>query len=203
MLAALLLCAAVREADPSHRGVKHLPLCGGLSPHQRLQAEHVRGGSLLGQEAAQPDAAGKRAAGGLVLAALPPPCVLSDVSSEGFSEPTHLSSAARLAGVGALGEPLSRAGTRMLLTKGAAANWLGFEDAKHVVRSLALTRRADFWEWWKRERPVDLPYNPDKTYRCKWRAGAHRSCMRLPSVGAGCPGLGGASQSERGRCDTS
>ena len=71
-----------------------------------------------------------------------------------------------------MGEALSRAGTRKLWTKGAAANWLGFEDAKHVVRSLALTRRADFWEWWKRERPVHLPYNPDKAYRCKWRAGA-------------------------------
>jgi len=172
VLAALLLCAAVREVDPSHGDVQHLPLCGGHTPHQCLQAEHVWGGSLLGQEAAQPDAAGKRVAGALVLAALPPPCVLSDISSEGFSEPAHLSSAARLAGVGVLGEALSRAGTRKLWTKGAAANWLGFEDAKHVVRSLALTRRADFWEWWKRERPVHLPYNPDKAYRCKWRAGA-------------------------------
>jgi hypothetical protein len=189
VLTALLLCVAVREVDPSHGDAQHLPLCGGHTPHQRLQAAHVRGGSLLGQEAAQPDAAGKRAAGALVLAALPLPGVLSDVSSEGFSEPAHLSSAARLAGVGVLGEAPSRAGTKMLWTKGAAANWLGFEDAKHVMRSLALTRRADFWEWWKRERPVDLPYNPDKAYRCKWRAGAHCSCMRLPSVSAGCPGL--------------
>jgi hypothetical protein len=203
VLAALLLCAAVREADPSHGGIQHLALYGGHTPQQRLQAEHVRGGRLLGHEAELPDAAGKRAAGGLVLAALPTPCVLSDVSSEGFSEPAHLSSAARLAGVGAGGEALLRAGTRMLWTKGAAANWLGFEDAKRVVQSLALTRRADFWEWWKRERPVDLPYNPDKTYRCKWCAGAHCSCMRLPSVRAGCPGLRGACQRERARCATS
>jgi hypothetical protein len=93
-------------------------------------------------------------------------CLLSEVSSEGFSEPSHFAS--KQGGV-------ERRASRARQKRGkrapwaadgsCATRWLDFETAKSTVRLLEHTRRSDFWEWWKRERPVDLPYNPDKAYR--------------------------------------
>ena len=218
-LAALLLCAAVREADlslhsdggtqqlPQHPGsarAQHVLACAG-APHPRsssMPSRHLYGARVIGLAtgplATLPDAvAGKPAEAAAaaaaaavgarlaeVLAGAVPACdkgrpaggLLSDVSSEAFSEPVHLASAVSLAGIGAGGAARSRVGKRLLWTKGAASNWLGFEEAKQLVRSLACSRRADFWAWWKRERPADLPYNPDKAYRCERRADA--ACLR-------------------------
>ena len=93
-----------------------------------------------------------------------PPCVLSDVSSDGPQEHAHSCQVRKLQGTG-LGRDGSVLGKRMPFQKGAADKWMDFEQARRAVRSLFFTRRADFWEWWKRERPFDLPYNPDKAYR--------------------------------------
>lgn len=88
-------------------------------------------------------------------------CLLSGVSADVFSEPVRLPHTSMQRKVGA------RVGKRTLWAKGKgiASRWLDFEDAKSAVRLLEHTRRSDFWEWWKRERPVHLPYNPDKAYR--------------------------------------
>ena len=93
-------------------------------------------------------------------------CLPSEVSSEGFSEPSHFASKQGRVERRASRSREKRGKRAPWAADGSCATrWLDFETAKSTVRLLAHTRRSDFWEWWKRERPVDLPYNPDKAYR--------------------------------------
>ena len=106
-------------------------------------------GSPIGQGVIE---GGRSASPPLLLAASEAPC--SDVSSDTTSE--HARDVR-----GRVGQEAKRT----LWGKGAATRWLEFDSARREVRRLAHARRSDFWEWWKRERPRNLPYNPDKAYR--------------------------------------
>ena len=45
----------------------------------------------------------------------------------------------------------------------ASHRWMQFEDARDLVRKHRFLLRSHFWAW--KERPKDIPYNPDKIYK--------------------------------------
>ena len=136
---------AVGKADTNADGVRLETQCqnGKIDPESKVQVCD----------------AGRSASPQLLLAGHPP-AQASEVSSECFSETPHLSS---IIGLG------KRDTNRALWPRRTKRQWMAFEEARNRVRSLAYTRRADFWAWWKRERPRNLPYNPDKAYRYERR----------------------------------
>ncbi len=51
----------------------------------------------------------------------------------------------------------------------ASHRWTQFEDARDLVRKQGFLLRSHFWAW--KERPRDIPYNPDKMYKLVGWAG--------------------------------
>ncbi len=50
------------------------------------------------------------------------------------------------------------------------ANWLPFDKARAVVASIGLLNSAGWRKWAASgQRPINIPYNPEKTYRKEWK----------------------------------
>jgi len=83
-----------------------------------------------------------RSASPVVLSARSP-CLLSDVSSDAISDTANIDVLGGLvrSRIGSL------APKRSAWAKRSSDRWLDFKDARRAVRSLAHTRRSDFWEW--------------------------------------------------------
>eukprot|EP00961_Rhodomonas_salina_P208864 2818445-Rhodomonas_salina.3 len=47
--------------------------------------------------------------------------------------------------------------------------WRNFESAKELVQRQAFSKRSEFWSW--KERPADIPYNPNHTYKLRGWSG--------------------------------
>jgi hypothetical protein len=69
----------------------------------------------------------------------------------------------------------------------ASHRWMQFEDARDLVRRQGFLLRSHFWAW--KERPRDIPYNPDKMYKLVGWAGIdHWIC---PAIDLCMPSLAG------------
>ena len=48
--------------------------------------------------------------------------------------------------------------------------WMTFEECRHLVRSLGLGSFEDWrMHWVLNRKPENIPYNPNKVYKAKWK----------------------------------
>ena len=62
----------------------------------------------------------------------------------------------------------------------ASRRWMQFELARDLVRRQGYRLRSEFWMW--KERPRDIPYNPDKAYKHEGWTGAPDESVSPPQV---------------------
>jgi len=51
--------------------------------------------------------------------------------------------------------------------RGKGRNFLSFEEARKYVRKLGLKSKIEYIEWYKKEKPINLPVRPDSAYKNK------------------------------------
>ena len=151
LAAILFLCAApCLDADIS-LGDLQPPACSFLGQHGRgnaISSGFPAVGKLCGAglKAAHFVEYGRRSESPVVLSA-GAHCLPSDVSSEGISDTANLDVLGGTVSMGGRGGETQTAKRSVWSKAPAGRRWMHFEEARRAVRSLAFTRRSDFWEW--------------------------------------------------------